>query len=176
MFTCAFCDYCIFCTFSKGYIKIKRVYWVISFVFREIHYSSPPDYVEEDVQLPLLTPNSFMFLQPVAPLESDSHHVQETTLKRRVRYLSKVKDSLWILRLSDSGNFKRLLLKTHLRMFFPNWTRNHAITRTNKFHFTTLSNVLIGCVEQLPPTETNEGGNQTCNEMKSRKGFDAFDN
>ena len=47
----------------------------------------PLDYVEDDIQLPLLTPNSFMFLQPTQPLELEPH--------QRARYLSKVKDSLW---------------------------------------------------------------------------------
>lgn len=55
----------------------------------------PLDYVEDDIQLPLLTPNSFMFLQPTQPLELEPHHLQETTLRKRARYLSKVKDSIW---------------------------------------------------------------------------------
>ena len=50
---------------------------------------------------------------------------------------------------SDSDNFKSLPLKTHSCMFFPYCTWNHAITCTNKLHFTTLSNVCISCVEQF---------------------------
>ncbi len=55
----------------------------------------PLDYLEEDIQLPLLTPNSFLFLQPTQPLDLETHHIQETNLRKRARYLSKVKDSLW---------------------------------------------------------------------------------
>ena len=55
----------------------------------------PLDYVEEDVQLPLLTPNSLLFLQPNYLPELESHHLEEPNLRRRGRHLSRVKDAMW---------------------------------------------------------------------------------
>ena len=39
------------------------------------------DYVEEDVQLPLLAPNSLLFLQPNYLLELEPHHLEEPNLR-----------------------------------------------------------------------------------------------
>ena len=55
----------------------------------------PLDYVEEDVQFPLLTPNSLLFLQPNYLPELESHHVEEPDLRRRAKHLSRVKDAMW---------------------------------------------------------------------------------
>ena len=55
----------------------------------------PLDYVEEDVELPLLTPNSLLFLQPNYLPELESHHLEEPNLRRRGRHLSRVKDAMW---------------------------------------------------------------------------------
>ncbi len=57
--------------------------------------SRPLDYVEEDVQFPLLTPNSLLFLQPNYLPELEARHLEEADLRRRARHLSRVKDAMW---------------------------------------------------------------------------------
>ena len=57
--------------------------------------SRPLDYTEEDVQLPVLTPNSLLFLQPNQMPELEAHHIQEPDLRRRARCLSRTKDAMW---------------------------------------------------------------------------------
>ena len=55
----------------------------------------PLDYVEDDIQLPLLTPNALLFGQPNLIPEIDPDNVESTDLRKRARYLHKCKDSLW---------------------------------------------------------------------------------
>lgn len=55
----------------------------------------PLSYVDEDVQLPLLTPNSFMFVQPNTLPELQPHHSEDCDLRKRARYLKRCKDALW---------------------------------------------------------------------------------
>ena len=55
----------------------------------------PLSYVDEDIQLPLLTPSSFLYGQPNMLPELEPHHVQELDLRKRAKYLRKCKDALW---------------------------------------------------------------------------------
>ena len=54
-------------------------------------------YMEDDVQLPTLTPNSMLFLKPdaVELPKKDPTNIGERGLRRRVRYLNKCKDEVW---------------------------------------------------------------------------------
>ncbi len=53
------------------------------------------DYLEEDVQFPLLTSNSLLFLQPNYLPKLEAHHLEEPDLRRQARHLSRVKDAMW---------------------------------------------------------------------------------
>ena len=55
----------------------------------------PLTYVEVDVQLPVLTPQSMMFGQPNLLPEQDEDSVENKDLKKRARYLRRCKDVLW---------------------------------------------------------------------------------
>lgn len=57
----------------------------------------PLGYMEDDVQLPTLTPNTMLFLKPdaVELPEKDPTNIGERGLRRRVRYLNKCKDEVW---------------------------------------------------------------------------------
>ena len=55
----------------------------------------PLHYVEDDIQLPLLTPNALLFMQPNLLPELEPHHIQEHDLRKRARYLNRCKDTLW---------------------------------------------------------------------------------
>lgn len=55
----------------------------------------PLSYLEEDIQLPILTPSTFLYGQPNMLPELEPHHVQEHDLRKRAKYLRKCKDTLW---------------------------------------------------------------------------------
>ena len=55
----------------------------------------PLNYVEEDVQLPLLTPNSLLFGRPNTLPEQDHHQIELRDLRKRAKYLQRCEDVLW---------------------------------------------------------------------------------
>ena len=55
----------------------------------------PLSYVEEDVQLPLLTPNMFQFGRPNLLLDPEARHQENPDLRKRARYLARSKDVIW---------------------------------------------------------------------------------
>ena len=55
----------------------------------------PLSYVDDDIQLPILTPSSFLYGRPHMLPELKPHHIQETDLRKRAKYLRKCKDALW---------------------------------------------------------------------------------
>ena len=55
----------------------------------------PLSYVEDDVQLPVLTPNTLLFGRPNQLPEEDYQNLDEHELRRRARYLRRCKDLLW---------------------------------------------------------------------------------
>jgi len=55
----------------------------------------PQSYVDDDIQLPILTPSSFLYGQLNMLPELEPHHIQETDLRKRAKYLGKCKDALW---------------------------------------------------------------------------------
>ena len=54
----------------------------------------PLSYVEDDVQLPVLTPNLIMYGQSNLLPEADVDSIEETDLRKRARYLRRCKDLL----------------------------------------------------------------------------------
>ena len=55
----------------------------------------PLSYLEDDVQLPVLTPNSILHINPNYLPELKGHHLQETDLRKRAKYLAKCKQAMW---------------------------------------------------------------------------------
>ena len=55
----------------------------------------PLDYVEDDVQLSVLTPNAMLHTNPNYLPELKAHHLQETNLRKRAKYLEKCKQAMW---------------------------------------------------------------------------------
>ena len=52
-------------------------------------------YLEDDIQLPVLTPNSLLFLRSNQLPELEPHHLGEVDLRRQAKYLQKCKQALW---------------------------------------------------------------------------------
>lgn len=57
--------------------------------------NQPLSYLEDDIQMPLLTPNAMLHLRPNYVPELETHHVPEPELRRRARYLTRCKDAMW---------------------------------------------------------------------------------
>ena len=55
----------------------------------------PLSYVEEDAQLPVLTPNSMLYTQPNILPEREPYHEEDQQLRQRAKYLRKCKDAMW---------------------------------------------------------------------------------
>ena len=78
----------------------------------EIAPNSPPlSYVEDDVQLPILTPNVMMFGQPNLLREEPVELITEKDMRKRARYLKECKDGLWS---RWTGEYFRALRERHV--------------------------------------------------------------
>ena len=55
----------------------------------------PLCYLEDDVQLPVLTPNSMLHTQPTYIPELEKHHIEEKDLRKRAKHLLKCKQAMW---------------------------------------------------------------------------------
>ena len=55
----------------------------------------PLSYVEEDVEQPLLTTDSFLFQRSNQLPELEAHHLKDVDLLKRARYLQRCKQALW---------------------------------------------------------------------------------
>lgn len=52
-------------------------------------------YLEEDVQLPTLTPNSLLLIDCNILPELAPYHSNERDLRKRARFLQRTKDAIW---------------------------------------------------------------------------------
>ena len=55
----------------------------------------PLNYIEDDIQLPVLTPNSLSFGGNHSIPEDDADNIDETDLRKSAKYLSRCKDRVW---------------------------------------------------------------------------------
>ena len=55
----------------------------------------PMNYVEEDIQQPVLTPNAFLFIRSNTLPELAPHHQTHRELRKRAKILTRYKDALW---------------------------------------------------------------------------------
>jgi hypothetical protein len=55
----------------------------------------PLTYMEEDIQLPPLTPNSLLFVNTNIPPDLAPYHLEKKDLKKRAKFLQKCKDAMW---------------------------------------------------------------------------------
>ena len=55
----------------------------------------PLSYVEDDVELPVLTPSSFLFQRENQLPETRPHHEENKHLRKRLKFLRACKDELW---------------------------------------------------------------------------------
>ena len=55
----------------------------------------PLSYIEDDVQMPILTPNSLMFGQPGLVPEEEIADIDDVVLRKRAKYVKRCKNALW---------------------------------------------------------------------------------
>ena len=55
----------------------------------------PLSYVEDDVELPALTPHSMMHINPSCVPELEPHHIDDGDLRKRAKHLKGCKDHVW---------------------------------------------------------------------------------
>jgi hypothetical protein len=55
----------------------------------------PLSYVEDDVELPILTPNSILHMNSTYIPELEDHHIPEKDLRKRAKFLFKCKQAMW---------------------------------------------------------------------------------
>ncbi len=55
----------------------------------------PLSYVEDDLQFPVLTPNSMLFMNSNTLPELQPHHIEDSDLRKRAKHLLKCKEAVW---------------------------------------------------------------------------------
>ena len=55
----------------------------------------PLSYLEDDIEFPILTPNSFVLQQSNVVPELEGHHIEDGDLRKRAKYLRNIKNHLW---------------------------------------------------------------------------------
>ena len=52
-------------------------------------------YMEDDIQMPILTPNTMIHGIAISELEEDVNGIEDKDLKKRARYIQKCKNLAW---------------------------------------------------------------------------------
>ena len=81
-------------TIGNGFLTWTELEEVILDVEVAVN-NRPLSYVEDDVQLPILTPNSLLFGQPNVLPELEPHHLEDRDLRKRAKYLRRCKEAVW---------------------------------------------------------------------------------
>jgi len=81
-------------TIGNGLLRWKELQEVLLDV--EITLNNRPlSYVEDDVQMPLLTPSAMLFLNSNLLPELQPHHIETADLRKRAKHLLKCKEAIW---------------------------------------------------------------------------------
>ena len=85
---------CLYKTTGKANLSQKEVEEIVLDI--EVTLNNPPlMYVEGDIQMPVLTPNTLLYGQPLLLPEEDLDK-DVPKINRRQRYINKCKDAAWI--------------------------------------------------------------------------------
>ena len=80
-------------TIGNGYPKWNELQEILLDIEVALN-CRPLSYLENDVQLPTLTPNSMLFVGSTFAPELEAHHHKEVDLRKRARHLQKCKDTM----------------------------------------------------------------------------------
>ncbi len=79
---------------GNGNLRWKELEEVLLDVKTTVN-NRPLSYIEDDVQMPILTPNSMQFMQPTQIPEEEIAGVENIDLRKRARYFRRCKDIVW---------------------------------------------------------------------------------
>ena len=81
-------------TIGNGFLSLDELREVMLDVEVTLN-NRPLSYVEDDVQYPILTPNSLLYGRTNVLPELESHRVEPKNLRKRARHLRRCKEALW---------------------------------------------------------------------------------
>ena len=81
-------------TIGNGFLSWKELEEVILDVEVSLN-NRPLSYVEDDVQLPVLTPNTLLFGRSNVLPETAPHRLDNKDLRKRARHLKRCKEAVW---------------------------------------------------------------------------------
>ena len=81
-------------TIGNGFLRWNELEEVLLDVEVALN-NRPLSYVEDDVQFPVLTPNSMLFLNSNILPELKQHNIEDGDLRKRAKHLMKCKEALW---------------------------------------------------------------------------------
>ena len=81
-------------TIGNGFLRWTELEEVLLDVEVALN-SRPLSYVEDDVQFPVLTPNSLLFLNSNVLPDLQPHNIEDGDLRKRAKHLLKCKEALW---------------------------------------------------------------------------------
>ena len=82
-------------TIGHGNLRWKELEEVLLDVETTVN-NRPLSYVEDDVEMPILTPNAMQFGQPTQiPIPEEVSGIEDSDLRKRAKYLRKCKDVMW---------------------------------------------------------------------------------
>ncbi|XP_028409519.1 uncharacterized protein LOC114532142 [Dendronephthya gigantea] len=81
-------------TIGNGILTLEELEEVVLDV--EIALNNRPlTYLEDDIQLPVITPCSMLSINPNVLPEVDAHHLGDSELRKRARFLRRCKEAMW---------------------------------------------------------------------------------
>ena len=95
----------------------------------------PLCYLEDDVQLPVLTPNTMLHTQPTYVIEMEKHHIQDRSLRKRAKLLLRCKQATW---------------NGWTREYVHGLRGQHRITRPKSVQYPKVGDVVIVKEDQKP--------------------------
>jgi hypothetical protein len=81
-------------TIGNGFLSLEELREVILEVEVALN-NRPLSYVEEDIQYPVLTPNSLLYGRTNLLPELEPHRVERQDLRKRAKHLRRCKEALW---------------------------------------------------------------------------------
>ena len=81
-------------TIGNGFLAWKELEEILLDVEFALN-NRPLGYVEDDVQLPVLTPNSMLYLNSNTIPELQVHRIEQSDLRKRAKHLIKCKEAMW---------------------------------------------------------------------------------
>ncbi|XP_068692648.1 uncharacterized protein [Montipora foliosa] len=81
-------------TIGNGFLTWTELEGVVLDVEVAVN-NRPLGYVEDDVEFPVLSPNSLLYGQPNLLPELEPHHLEDRSLRKRARYLKRCNEAVW---------------------------------------------------------------------------------